>query len=60
MQVRLKSDGSGQEKVIVHQANPSVDMISQGKAKSICFNKEIGVKYPRLIREHDWKCNLVM
>jgi hypothetical protein len=50
---------SGHEKVMV-QATPSVDMFSQGKVESICFNKEIGVKYLKSIREHGWKCNLVM
>jgi hypothetical protein len=38
MQVRLKSDGLGQEKVMVQYATPSADMFSLGKAKSIPFN----------------------
>jgi hypothetical protein len=55
-----KSDGSRQEKVIIHQDNTSVDRISHEKAKSNCFKKEVGVNYPRLLREHDWKYNWVM
>ena len=31
-----KSNGSRREKVIIHKANPSVDMTSQGKDKSFC------------------------
>jgi hypothetical protein len=55
-----KSDGSSQEKIIIHQDNTSADMISHGKAKPNCFKKEVGVNYPRLLREHDWKYNWVM
>jgi hypothetical protein len=29
------------------------------KDKSNCFKKEVGVNYPRLLREHDWKYNWV-
>jgi hypothetical protein len=34
-----KSDGSRQEKVIIHQDNTSADRISHGKAKSNFFKK---------------------
>jgi hypothetical protein len=36
-----KSDGSRQEKVIIHQDNPSADMINQGKDKSIASRKKL-------------------
>jgi hypothetical protein len=41
MHVRLKPDGSRQKKVIILQANPSVDIISQEKAKSIASRKKL-------------------
>lgn len=35
-------------------------MISHGKAKPNCFEKEVGVNYPGLLREHDWNYNSFM
>jgi hypothetical protein len=30
------------------------------KAKSNCFKKEVGVNYPTLLKEHEWKYNWFM
>ena len=38
-----KLDGLSKEKIIIHQDNTNVDMISHGKAKPNCFKKEVGV-----------------
>jgi hypothetical protein len=41
-----KSDGSRQKKVIILQENPSADIISQEKAKSIASRKKLVLTIP--------------